>query len=57
LDWLREALVYTSGLPERVGLPAPRLLGVNESPQGDIELRLQHVEGRHAAALTIEDLE
>jgi hypothetical protein len=55
--WRREALVYTSGLPERVGLPTPRLLGVNESPQGDIELRLEHVEGRHAAALTIEDLE
>lgn len=55
--WRREALVYTSGLPERVGLSAPRLLGIDESPQGDIELRLEHVEGRHAAALTIEDLE
>jgi len=28
-----------------------------ETPEGDVELRLEHVEGRHAAGLTIEDLE
>jgi hypothetical protein len=28
-----------------------------ETPDRDIELQLEHVEGRHAAALTIEDLE
>lgn len=55
--WRREALVYDSGLPERLGLGAPHLLDINESPEGDIELQLEHVEGRHAAELTVEDLE
>ena len=55
--WRREALVYASGLPERLGLGAPRLLEMVESPEGDIELRLEHVEGRHAGTLTVEDLE
>ena len=55
--WRREALVYTSALPERLGLGAPRLLEMVEMPEGDVELRLEHVEGRHAAALTVEDLE
>jgi len=55
--WRREAEVYTSGLPEQLGLGAPRLLGTSESPEGDVELWLEHVEGRHAAALTIDDLE
>jgi hypothetical protein len=55
--WRREALAYASGLPERCGLDAPRLLEMVETPDGDVELRLEHVEGRHAAALTIEDLE
>ena len=55
--WRREALVYTSGLPERLGLGAPRLREIVETPEGDVELRLDHVEGRHGAALTIEDLE
>jgi hypothetical protein len=55
--WRREALVYSSGLPERLGLGAPHLLGMTESPEGDVELRLEHVEGRHAAALTVADLE
>jgi hypothetical protein len=55
--WRREALVYDSGLPERLGLGAPRLLGMAESPAGDVELRLEYVEGRHAGGLTVEDLE
>ncbi len=55
--WRREALAYTSALPERLGLGAPRLLEVVESPEGDVELRLEHVEGRHGGALTLEDLE
>jgi hypothetical protein len=55
--WRREALVYASGLPERLGLGAPRLLEVVESAEGDLELRLEHVEGQHAAALTVDDLE
>jgi len=55
--WRREALVYASGLPERLGLAAPHLLEMVESPEGDVELRLEHLEGRHAGALTVEDLE
>lgn len=55
--WRREALVYASGLPERLALGAPRLLGMVETPEGDVELQLEHVEGLHAAALTVDDLE
>jgi hypothetical protein len=55
--WKREALVYRTDLPGRLGLGAPELLGVTESPEGDIELRLEHVQGAHGAALGIEDLE
>jgi hypothetical protein len=55
--WRREALVYESGLPERLGLAAPRRLGVSETPEGDVELRLERVDGRHSGSLTIEDLE
>jgi hypothetical protein len=54
--WRREALVYQSGLAERLGLGAPRALGVTKTVEGDIELRLEYVEGRHAGALTVEDL-
>jgi hypothetical protein len=54
--WRREAQVYESGLPGRLGLGALRLLGAAELRLGDIEIRLEHVEGRHGAALTIEDL-
>jgi hypothetical protein len=55
--WKREALVYQTALPGRLGLGAPRLLGSAESPEGDIELRLEHVKGAHGAALTVADLE
>jgi hypothetical protein len=55
--WKREALVYRTGLPERLGLAAPDLLGIAESREGDIELRLEHVQGAHGAALSIDDLE
>jgi hypothetical protein len=55
--WRRETLVYASGLPEHLGLGAPRLLEMVETPEADVELRLELVVGRHAAALTIEDLE
>jgi hypothetical protein len=54
--WRREALVYASGLPARPGLGAPRVLDVVDLPDGDVELRLEHVDGRHAGALTIDDL-
>jgi hypothetical protein len=55
--WRREALVYGSRLPERLGLEAPRLLGQLETPDGDVELRLEDVPGRHGGALTVSDLE
>ena len=55
--WRREAHVYQSCLPERLGLRAPHLVGVTTSREGDVELRLEHVEGRHGAALGIRDLE
>jgi len=54
--WRREALVYQSGLAERLGLGAPRALEVTNTEQGDIELRLEYVDGRHAGALTVDDL-
>ena len=55
--WKREALVYETALPERLGIGAPRLLELTGSPQGDLELELEHVEGRHGASLLVEDLE
>ena len=55
--WRREALVYESGLPERLGLGAPRLLELDETTDGDVALRLEHVDGRHSGDLTIDDLE
>jgi len=55
--WRREALVYRTRLPERLGLAAPGLLGIAESPDGDVELRLERVDGAYGAALTIEDLQ
>jgi hypothetical protein len=54
--WRREALVYESRLAQRLGLGAPRLLGVTQSVEGDIELRLEYVDGRHAGELTVDDL-
>jgi hypothetical protein len=54
--WRREALVYESGLPQRLGLAAPALLDLAETPDGDLALQLEYVEGRHGAALTIDDL-
>ena len=54
--WRREAHVYISGLPERLGLGAPRLVEACELPDGDIELVLEDVLGRHGADLTMEDI-
>ena len=55
--WRREALVYEAELPQRLGLAAPRLLDIAEAIDGDIELRLEDVAGRHGAELGIADLE
>lgn len=54
--WRREADVYISGLPERFGLGAPKLAGAREIPDGDIELVLEDVPGRHGGELTMEDI-
>jgi hypothetical protein len=51
--WRREAEVYASGLPERLGV---RALELREREDGGVELVLQHVEGQTGAALTLEDL-
>jgi hypothetical protein len=53
--WRREALVHESVLPGRLGLGAPRLLAIEETEAG-IELVEEDVDGRHAGALTVEDL-
>jgi hypothetical protein len=55
--WRREALVHEHGLPQRLGLAAPRLVELREQPDGDVELVLEHVAGRTGAELTIDDLE
>lgn len=55
--WKREALVYASGLPARLGLGAPRLRGLADTVEGDLELRLEHVEGRQGTDLRVADLE
>ena len=54
--WKREALAYESGLPGRLGLDAPRLVGVSERTD-EVELRIEQVDGRHAEELTPADLE
>ncbi|WP_405148562.1 phosphotransferase [Sphaerisporangium sp. NBC_01403] len=54
--WRREALAYRSGLPGRLGLGAPAVLDVRETGEGDIELLLEDVEGRHSSALSVEDV-
>lgn len=53
--WLREALVYSTELPARLGLGAPRLIDI-ATVGDDVELLLEEVIGRHGATLTIDDL-
>lgn len=54
--WRREVEVYESGLPARLGIGAPELLDVRQREDGAIELVLRHLDGRHGAQLTLEDL-
>lgn len=54
--WRREADVYLSGLPDRLGLGAPKLVELRELPDGDLELLLEDVPGTHGADLTLEDI-
>ncbi len=51
--WLREAFVYSTGLPAR---GAPRLIDI-ATVGDDVELLLEEVSGRHGATLTVADLE
>src|SRR4051794_16407399 len=55
--WRREALVYETGLPARLGLGAPRLVTAPVVSEGAVELRIEWLDGRHGDALTMEDLE
>ncbi|MBK9178774.1 MAG: aminoglycoside phosphotransferase [Acidimicrobiales bacterium] len=54
--WRREILAYRTGLPARLGLCAPEVLDVVAGPDDSTELRLEDVEGRHGAGLTIDDV-
>lgn len=54
--WRREALVYSTDLPARLGLGAPRLIDLALVDER-VDLLLEDVAGRHGATLTIEDLE
>jgi Phosphotransferase enzyme family len=54
--WAREALVYDSGLPERLGLAAPSERSVAWGAT-EAELTLEFVEGRHGERLSVDDLE
>jgi hypothetical protein len=55
--WRREALVYRCGLPGALGLAAPRLVASSDMPDGDVELLLEDVAGRHGGSLTVADVE
>jgi len=57
--WRREAEVYARGLQDVYadeGIRGPEVLEVAELPGGDVQLRLEAVEGRSGAALTADDL-
>ncbi|NUR59113.1 MAG: phosphotransferase [Catenulispora sp.] len=54
--WRREAHVYQSGLPVRLGLGAPELVDFRARPDGDIELMLTDVPGTHGGDMSIADI-
>jgi hypothetical protein len=54
--WRREALAYDTGLPQRLGLAAPAVLDIREVNDGEIELLLEDVKGRHTSQLTLQDI-
>jgi Phosphotransferase enzyme family len=55
--WRREALAYETELPNRLGLGAPRFLGSTEREGGEVELRIELVDGRSGEELMADDLE
>lgn len=56
LYWRREADVYESGLPARLGLGAPQLLRSTTTSDG-VQLELTALAGRTAATITVKDLQ
>ena len=56
LYWRREADVYESALPARLGLGAPHLLESTTTADG-IELELTALDGRTGGTVTVEDLQ
>jgi Phosphotransferase enzyme family len=54
--WAREALVYETGLPQRLGLGAPALRALVREG-AEVELELEFVPGRQGGRLTVDDLE
>lgn len=55
--WRREALVYTTGLPARLGLASPALLAPPlERGDGYVELRLEWVDGRSGHGFGVDDV-
>jgi hypothetical protein len=53
--WRREELVYMTGLPARLGIDAPALLGVERHGE-EVHLLLEDVAGRTGAELRFEEL-
>lgn len=53
--WRREPLVYRSGLPRRLGLGAPELVDLVSDDRGGVSLKLEDVQGRTGASLTLDD--
>jgi hypothetical protein len=54
--WRREALAYETGLPRQLGLGAPSVVDIRETGDGDIELLLEDVKGRHSSQLSVQDM-
>lgn len=54
--WAREAEIYRSELPRRLGLGAPGLLGAIDQPDGSVVLWLEWVDGATGLACGIDGL-
>ena len=55
--WQREALVYQTDLPERLGLRGPRMTGLRVTDAGErMEMRIEAARGRTGAEVTLDDL-
>lgn len=54
--WQREVLAYRTGLPARLGLDAPALLGAIDLDDGSVALWLEAVEGASGDTIGVEGL-